>query len=191
MGKRTKNQPQKRETILTEEKLARLLGREITIPPLPLTMTYPLARLRWEILKSTLGALACWALILGLAPVLFVAIPIGLVGALFTYYTVQQLVRLFLRLEVDKSGVTLHLGSRQQQTLWKDLSFLRLHYYPQGKKASAGTLVLTLRGKTGKIKVDSGLDHFPSLLTRAAAAARKNKLELHPTTESNLKELEL
>ena len=54
-----------------------------------------------------------------------------------------------------------------------------------------GTLVLVLHDGTGKLKVDSTLDHFPTLLSRAARAARERNLELRPTTEANLDQLGL
>jgi hypothetical protein len=82
-------------------------------------------------------------------------------------------------------------GQRPRHLRWGELENFRLNYYPNGRKASTGTLVVILQAGDGRVKVDSGLDHFPTLLCRAAQAARERELDLHPTTEANLNQLGL
>ena len=173
------------------ETLAKLTGRPAELVQLPVTGRYPRAALNKEIVKAGLGAGICLGIVGGLHPAAWVAWPIGLFGLLFLLYLTQQARRYSLRIRVDEQGLT-QLHKRYETSLpWPDLKRFQLNYYPHGRKAKMGTLVLTLGSGRKKLKVDSTFDLFPTLLSRAAKGARENGVELNPTTVSNLEQLEL
>jgi len=174
------------------EKLTRLIGRTAELAPVPVAMNYPEGMLIREGIKGLAGTMACFAIVIFLHPTPWLGWPIGFVGVLFLAYLWQQISRHFMQLRVDESGINQELvGGIRKIIRWTELKQLRLHFYPQTKGSGSGTLVLTLWGPKQRIKLDSTLDHFPTLLARAAQAARDRKLELHPTTAENLAHLEL
>jgi hypothetical protein len=173
------------------DQLARLLGRPVELAPTPLTGSYPRRMLRWEVAKGSVGAAVCLGIVLTLAPSPWIAVPLLAVGALFAAYVSQQVGRMPLRFSLDDTSVTRIRGAQRTPLRWSELEELRLNYYPNGRKAAMGMLVLLLRNHQGRLKVDSSLDHFPTLLSRAAGAARERGLTLHPTTAANLDKLGL
>ncbi len=173
------------------DQLAKLLGRSIELAPLPVTGRYPQDVLKWEIGKGTAGIVLCVGLVIALRPTPWIGVPLLAIAGLFGAYLTQQLLRLPLRFALDDSGVTQVKGSQRTAFRWTELQDFRLNYYPNGRKATMGMLVLVLHNGSARLKVDSTLDHFPTLLSRAAQAARERELELHPTTVANLAQLEL
>jgi len=173
------------------DQLAKLLGRPIELAPLPVTGRYPQDALKKEIGKASAGIALCVGLVLALAPTPWIGVPLLVIAGLFGSYLAQQLRRLPLRFALDDAGVTRIQGTEHTAFRWSELQDFRLNYYPNGRKATMGMLVVVLRNGTARLKVDSTLDHFPALLSRAAQAARERKLELHPTTVANLAQLEL
>src|SRR5574341_1145442 len=72
---------------------------------------------------------------------------------------------------------------RGRETIaWGELEGFRLHFYGFGRQARTGTLEVRLTARGRRIKADSALDHFPTLLVHAAQAARTRGLALDPTT---------
>lgn len=173
------------------DQLSRLIGRPAEVAPIPVTGRYPQEMLTWEIVKGAIGAAVCAGIVVALTPSPWIGVPLLVIAGLFGAYLLQQVRRLPLRFAVDDTGVTQVNGGRRQPFRWNELRDFRLNYYPNGRKASMGMLVLVLRNGQGKLKVDSSLDHFPTLLSRAAQAARERDLELHPTTQANLAQLDL
>lgn len=176
---------------MNTEPFSKLIGRPATVEPLPATARYPQDVLLWESAKSGIGAAVCVGVLVALEPSPWIGWPVALVAGLFAAYLLQQVRRIPLRFDVDDTGVTRIRGGRRTALRWEQLNSLRLNYYPNGRKAASGTLVLVLRNGSQRFKVDSNLDHFATLLARAAQAARSKGLELHPTTEANLAQLGL
>ena len=178
------------ESVRTEQ-LAKLLGRPVEVAAVPFTARYPERALKWEMAKGGIGVAACVGVVFVLQPATWLAVPLLVIAALFGTYVTQQLGRLPLRFAVDDVGVTRIKGGQRTPFRWNELEEFRLNYYPNGRKAAMGMLVVVLRNGRGRLKVDSTLDQFPALLARAAEAARERRLELHPTTQANLAQLEL
>jgi hypothetical protein len=172
------------------DKLTTILGRDAVIEPLPLTLRYAPGTLRAEAIKAALGAALCVAALLVLSPAPLIAWPIAAVGLLFVAYLAQQWRRSRLRLELDSAGLTRTAGVASKRLDWNTLRAFKLQFYPNRRRSLQGMLVMTLRGGF-RVKLDSALEHFPTLLRHAAAAARERSLTLDPTTAANLSELGL
>ena len=173
------------------ENLTRLLGRPTEVLPVPLQPAYPRAVVIKEGIKAFLGTVAIFAIVIFLKPTPYIGWPLTAVGLLFFSYLYQQLSRYFLRLHVDDTGLIQELAGMRKAIRWTGLTDLRLNFYPQTKGANQGTLVLILKEGKRRIKVDSTLDHFPTVLSKASAAAREREIFLHPTTAENLGHLGL
>ena len=173
------------------EKLTRLLGRPAEVVDLPVDLTYSNSMLVKECAKGITGAAASAAIIIFLEPTPYLGWPIGIVGLFFFMYFGQQLSRRYLSLRLDETGLIHELPGFRKAIRWSELSDLRLNFYPSSKGASQGTLVLILKNSASRIKLDSSLDHFPTVLSRAAQAAREGGITLDPTTEENFGSLGL
>ena len=174
--------------------LGKLIGRDVEIAPLPVEAAYPRPMLHWEVAKAALGVVCCLAILIGLQPSPWVAWPIGGVALMFGYYLRQQAGRYAFRIRVDETGASVMRGGRRLEFPWERLKDFRLEFYPNGRKAQSGSLVVKLFRDTERLRVDSTLDHFPTFLIRAASAARaaqEGGLTLHPTTVVNLDKLGL
>ena len=174
------------------EKLSRLIGQPAEMAQLPLMLAYPPKALGWESLKGAAGAAICFGVVGFLCPSPFLGWPIGGLGLLFGAYAMQQFRRRALRYRLDDQGLTELRGDARTAIRWQDLAEFHLKFYPQSKKDAVGTLVLILRdGSRRRFKIDSTLEQFPTLLDKAAAAARSRDLTFPPTTEANLAHLDL
>ena len=181
------------------DQLTKLTGRPVEDAPLPLTAAYPRAGVHVEVGKAVAGIVCCVAFVAGVQPSPWLGVPVLGMALAFGAYLWQQTGRYSFRLRVDENGVARTQRGRSFTLPWASLSDFRLNYYPNGRKARTGTLVVVLwgGGRTGagggrhRIKADSALDHFPALLSRAARAAHERELVLHPTTVANLEKLEL
>ena len=182
------------------EKLSTVLGRAAEIAPLPVTLRYPSAGLRREGIKGCLGAAACFGTLTGFAPAPLIAWPLGLIGALFVLYVGQQWRRRAVRLALDERGLTpapsgrpgeATGGTQRRSIAWRELERFRLNFYPHGRRSAHGTLVLHLRAGRTRLKLDSTLQDFPTLLFHAAAAARDRGLEPDASSQANLEQLGL
>jgi hypothetical protein len=171
--------------------MAKLIGRPVEVKALPVTLRYAPDVLRWEAIKSAIGALICGGIVVGLDPSVWMAVPVGIVGAMFAFYGVQQLRRGGVTVEVDEDAATRIHGVRRTTIPWEKLETFRLHFYAFGRKAQEGTLEVRLGAGGDKIKVDSTIDHFPTLLVHASRVARAQNLRLDPTTVANLDQLGL
>jgi hypothetical protein len=171
--------------------LAKLIGRSAEIKALPVTVTYAPATLRWEAGKGIAGAAVGVGILLGLDPAAWIAVPLALVCVLLGLYALQQARRFGVRYEVTPKAATRIQGQRRETIAWRELDGFRLHFYGFGKQERTGTLEVLLTGGGRRIKADSALDHFPTLLAHAAQAARTRGLTLDPTTQSNLEHLGL
>ena len=178
------------EGVLTEN-LSRLLGRPAEVVPVPLALSYPQRILAKEGSKGLIGSVACVCILYFLRPTPYLGWPIAAAGVLFLLYLGQQVSRHYLRSRVDDTGFIHETFGIRKAIRWAELSDLRLNFYPQSKGQSQGMLVLILKDGKSRIKLDSTIDHFPTVLSRAAEAARERGIQFHPTTEENLASLGL
>ena len=178
--------------MLMLDRLSRLIGRPATIAEGPVTMMYMRDHLRWESIKGFIGVAFCFGVIFYFKPVPWFTYTLGAFGLFFLIYFLQQLQSYLLVYRVDEAGITEMMGGRKKMVRWGELERFRLHFFsPKRSRFDQGVLNLTLKSGRHRIKVDSTLDHFPTLLARAAGAAREKGVYLDPTTLSNLEQLGL
>lgn len=85
---------------------------------------------------------------------------------------------------VDDSG--LHVaGPWPRSARWKELTGLRLAYYTTRRDGENGWMELSVRGRDGRITLDSDIDGFAEIADRCRAAADALDLELSPSTRRN------
>ncbi len=160
---------------MLSDRLVKLIGRPAELANLPVTLAYPHRELGWETFKGCLGMSVCFGLVGLLQPSIYIAVPVGAFGLLLLLYTTRQIRRRSLSYVVDETGITRKMGDSRSVIPWSELEGLLLNFYPEARKGAVGMLVLILKGGSArlKFKLDSTIDHFPTLLDRAAGAARE------------------
>jgi len=116
---------------------------------------------------------------------------------LFATYTMMTIAKNLARFRVSEEGI--ECGAfRKRAIRWGELSELVLRFYPTSRNRKKGWMTLTLRAappgssadrrKAGTIKleIDSTLPGFSEIASRAAYAAKENKLTIDRVTADNL-----
>ena len=159
-------------------------------------LRYPFSALVWDYARGIAGT------VIGLVILvtnewhnqlvwLFVGLTI-----LFATYTIMTLAKSLARFRVSEEGI--ECGAFRKRTIrWGELSELALRFYPTSRNRKKGWMTLTLkassaagaaRGQTGttKLEIDSTLPGFSEIASRAAHAAKENKLTVDRVTAENL-----
>ena len=171
--------------------LSRLMGRPAEVKTLPVTAKYARAALRWEMAKSAMGSAGGLAILFGLNPSVWVAVPVGIGTALFAIYGVHQHRRGGIQFEISEERISSLQRGRRIDIPWSALERFKLNFYAFGRKSEQGTLVLYVHGGGERIKLDSAADEFATALFYAAQMARNRELTLDSTTIANLDQLGL
>jgi hypothetical protein len=156
-------------------------------------LRYPLSALVWDYVRGIAGIVICIVILVtnewhNQLLWLFVGLTI-----LFAIYTMTTLAKNLAWFRVSEEGIECG-GVRRQSIRWGDLSELALRYYPTSRSRKKGWMTLTLRSRGGRgtarggtsMKIDSSLPGFPEIATRAAWAAKENKLMVDRVTADNL-----
>jgi hypothetical protein len=156
-------------------------------------LRYPLSALVWDYARGIAGIVICIViLVTNEWHSQLVWLFIGLT-ALFVLYTMTTLAKNLTRFQVSEEGIECG-GFRRQSIRWGDLSELALRYYPTSRSRKKGWMTLTLRAKGASgsasgqtsLKIESNLPGFTEIATRAAWAAKENKLMVDRVTADNL-----
>lgn len=70
---------------------------------------------------------------------------------------------------------------------WPDLRAIKLNYYSTRRDKTDGWMSLTLRGVSTRLSFDSNVEGFDRIARLAFDAARRNGVEMSPTTMTNFK----
>ena len=156
-------------------------------------LRYPLSALVWDYARGISGIVICAVILVtnewhNQLVWLFVGLTI-----LFAIYTMTTLAKNLARFRVSEEGIECG-GFRRQSIRWGDLSELALRYYPTSRSRKKGWMTLTLKaGRSGghgggetKLTIESSLPGFSEIATRAAYAAKENKLMVDRVTADNL-----
>ncbi len=151
---------------------------------------YPLNRILADYFLGGSGAAMSGAL-LALAPGSeFVLIAFGGLTGLFLLFTMRTAIRQRLRIAADADGIRV-TGGWVRSLRWDEVEAVRLRYFSTRRSRKDGWMTLTLRGRGGRLSVDSHLDGFDALARRAGEAAEARHLSLDPATRSNFAALEI
>lgn len=153
-------------------------------------LRYPFSALAWDYARGVAGAVICVVILVtnewhSQLVWLFVGLTI-----LFAIYTMTTIVKSVARFRVSEEGIECG-GFRKQSIRWGDLSELALRYYPTSRSRKKGWMTLTLKaqrapGGQASLKIESNLPGFTEIATRAAWAAKENKLMVDRVTADNL-----
>jgi len=156
-------------------------------------LRYPFSALVWDYVRGIAGTVLCFVILVTIEwhnqlPWLFVGLTV-----LFAIYTMTTVAKHVARFRVSEEGIECG-GFRRQSIRWGDLSELALRYYPTSRSRKKGWMTLTLKGKGGagkmnaaaSLKIDSQLPGFTEIATRAAWAAKENRLMVDRVTAENL-----
>jgi hypothetical protein len=153
-------------------------------------LRYPFSALVWDYARGIAGVVICVVILVtnewhNQLVWLFVGLTI-----LFAIYTMTTIAKNAARFRVSEEGIECG-GFRKQSIRWGDLSELALRYYPTSRSRKKGWMTLTLKaqassGSRASLKVESNLPGFTEIATRAAWAAKENKLMVDRVTADNL-----
>lgn len=156
-------------------------------------LRYPLSALAWDYARGIAGIVICVVILItnewhNQLLWLFVGLTI-----LFAIYTMTTLAKNLAWFRVSEEGIECG-GLRKQSIRWGELSELALRYYPTSRSRKKGWMTLTLKARGGPgraggaaaMKIDSNLPGFPEIATRAAWAAKENRLMVDRVTADNL-----
>ena len=153
-------------------------------------LRYPFSALFWDYARGIAGSVLCFVIAVttewhNQLVWLFVGLTI-----LFAIYTMTTIAKNAARFRVSEEGIECG-GFRKQSIRWGDLSELALRYYPTSRSRKKGWMTLTLKaqassGSPASLKVESNLPGFTEIATRAAWAAKENKLMVDRVTADNL-----
>ena len=149
-------------------------------------LRYPFSALFWDYARGIAGVVICAVILVtnewhNQLVWLFVGLTI-----LFAIYTMTTIAKNVARFRVSEEGIECG-GFRKQSIRWGDLSELALRYYPTSRSRKKGWMTLTLKAKgPSGVKIDSNLPGVTEIATRAAWAAKENKLLVDRVTADNL-----
>ena len=153
-------------------------------------LRYPLSALVWDYVQGIAGIVLCAVILVtnewqNQLAWLFVGLTV-----LFAIYTMTTIAKNVARFRVSEEGIECG-GFRKQSIRWGDLSELALRYYPTSRSRKKGWMTLTLKAKASpsggaSLKIESNLPGFTEIATRAAWAAKENKLMVDRVTADNL-----
>jgi hypothetical protein len=153
-------------------------------------LRYPFSALAWDYARGIAGtAIFLVILVTNEWHNELVWLFVGLT-VLFVTYTMMTLAKNLARFRVSEEGI--ECGAFRKRTIrWGELSELALRFYPTSRNRKKGWMTLTLKARAAgrnatKIEIDSTLPGFPEIASRAAYAAKENKLTVDRVTADNL-----
>jgi hypothetical protein len=109
----------------------------------------------------------------------------ALLVALFGVFAWRTLLRQLEAIEMNETEIQ-RRGPFSVRLAWDALDEIRLGYYATRRDGSGGWMQLALRAGRRRLRLDSRIDGFAAIVTRAAIAARRRRLTLSPATANNL-----
>ena len=109
---------------------------------------------------------------------------------LFAVFGIKTAIRHGTQYDVDGERLATE-GPVRRIVRWSDLDRFKIAYYATRRDKNKGWMEATLGAPSGRVRVDSGLEGFHDIVTRAAQSAVANKLALSPATRANLKAMDI
>jgi hypothetical protein len=151
-------------------------------------LRYSSKSLNADILRAIIGFVLC------ICPViLIVAEPlINLIllssSLLFLIFGIRTWLRRRVRIYCKETEITIK-GPISRSLEWDELSSLKLSYFSTRRNKKDGWMQLKLEGKSKKLTIESNLEKFEEICSRAYQAASNNKIAITKTSERNFAEL--
>jgi len=155
--------------------------------PRLVTYRYPWQSLVADYARAASG-LACTGVPLVLMPLPgVVSVVLAVLSTVFALFGAQALLRQVTTILLDAHGIRAQpFGKRLD---WDRLTRLRLAYFSVRRDRRGGWMELKLGSGRQVLRIDSRLEGFTEVVRRAAAAAERARLDLEPSTMSNLADL--
>lgn len=151
-------------------------------------MRYSRAAVAADLVRSGAGSLLTGAPLVAAAPPLWLTVILAGLLILFLSHMVTTVLRGRQRYRMDEQA--LHVLPSGITIAWANLDEVHLDYFSTRRDGRAGWMQLRLRCGPRRLRLDSGLMGFETVVRRAVSAARERGLELPPTTSANLAFLE-
>jgi hypothetical protein len=149
---------------------------------------YPASAMVGDYLRAAAGVVP--------AGVLFATVPVGTVvaavlggfAALFAVFGLRTVVRHATRLEMSDTELRA-AGAWCCAIPWAQLDRMKLAYYATSRDRRGGWMQLELGAGRARVRLDSRIDGFDRLVSRAAEVAATRGIALSEATAANLQAL--
>ena len=143
-----------------------------------------------DLARGGFGLLLTAVPLLFLPMVTWLAVAFAVFAALFAVYLFRTWQRSAVVIEVDDTGIRT-TGPLGGSIRWDGLAALDLRYFATRRDKEGGWMQMKLRGDGTALSLESTLEDFEAVVSRAAAAAAGKRLALSDVTRENLKALGL
>lgn len=150
------------------------------------TYTYDLSGARGNIIRAVLAIGICIGLVVAGNPHPWVSAALLAFAGAFIWFLIRCLLRLRETVELDADGLRV-IGKSNVRVLWQNLAGMRLDFFTTRRDRDSGWMTLELKDINGHaIRIDSDLDGFEDVITKATQAASKKDLPLSVSTRANI-----
>ncbi|HEX3500810.1 MAG TPA: hypothetical protein VHT04_15950 [Stellaceae bacterium] len=149
---------------------------------------YPTAALAGDYARAGAGLALTVAPLVLLQLNAVVAAIFAALAALFAVFAGRTLLRQRAVIEMNETAIE-SSGPFAVRLAWDALDELKLGYYATRRDGGGGWMQLALRAGGRRLLLDSRIEGFAAIATRAAAAARRRELTLNTATANNLASL--
>lgn len=146
---------------------------------------YPLAALAGDYARAGIGLALTVPPLVVLQLNTTVAAIFVLLVVLFAVFAWRTLLRQLGTIEMDEAAIR-STGPFPVRIAWDALDEFKLGYYATRRDRSAGWMQLALGAGRRRLRLDSRIEGFAAIVSRAAAAARQRQLTLSAATTNNL-----
>ena len=129
-------------------------------------------------------------LVLSLPPLVLFELPafttwlLGAMGLAFAVHGLGVIRRQRIRVETDEDG--LWFSPPRRRIAWNEVTRFGLAYFSTRRDGARGWMELRIASPAATLRVDSRLERFDDLVSRAWSAASRRGVELDPATRANL-----
>lgn len=147
--------------------------------------TYPAAALAADYTRAAagFGLTSLFVVVADLSTLMmYILLPLAL---LFLVYGLRTALRQQVRVTVDGNGIAVS-GLFGVNIPWSELRAVNLRYFSTKRDKSGGWMELRLTGHGGKIRLESTLSDFDTLVRKVAAKARDAGIAMSPASRANM-----
>lgn len=153
---------------------------------------YPVKALKGDYFRAGAGLAFCALPLMFATPFGGVFVVFGGLASMFVFYGLRVWARQLSVVDVTGTGVSVtgpriisgRLASRVTLA-WDEARAVKLSYYSTKRDHTGGWMTLKLKGAGASLSIESDIDGFPAIATKAASVAKANNIPLSETTVSN------